>query len=80
MKEQSRDDRRQPEGEGLSRRNLLLSGTTLAAASALGAVAPLQSAQAQAQPGAAAGGRPNILVIFGDDIGPDQRQRLFAWA
>jgi arylsulfatase A-like enzyme len=53
---------------GLSRRNLLLSGTTLAAASALGSVAPGRSAQAQAQP-AAPGQRPHILVIFGDDIG-----------
>jgi arylsulfatase A-like enzyme len=57
-----------PNAHGLSRRNLLLSGTTLAAAAALGSVAPVRSAQAQAQP-AASGERPNILVIFGDDIG-----------
>jgi Sulfatase len=56
------------EASSLSRRNLLLSGTTLAAASALGSVAPVRSARAQAQP-AASRGRPNILVIFGDDIG-----------
>ena len=54
-----------PDDRGLSRRNLLLSGTTLAAASAWGSVAPVRSAQAQAQPG----DKPNILVIFGDDIG-----------
>ena len=48
---------------GLSRRNLLLSGTTLAAASAFASAAPVRSARAQA------GDRPNILVIFGDDIG-----------
>jgi hypothetical protein len=58
----------QSNDNGLSRRKLLLSGTTLAAASALGSVASVQSARAQAQP-AASGERPNILVIFGDDIG-----------
>jgi arylsulfatase A-like enzyme len=60
----SQDDRT------LSRRNMLLAGTTLAASSALGAAAPTQVAQAQ-QPQAPApsGRRPNILVIFGDDIG-----------
>jgi arylsulfatase A-like enzyme len=50
----------------LSRRNILLAGTTLAAASALGAAASTQSAQAQPAP---AGGRPNILFIMGDDVG-----------
>ncbi len=55
------------DAQGLSRRNLLLSGTTLAAASALGSVAPVRSAQAQAS--GTAGAKPNILVIFGDDIG-----------
>jgi arylsulfatase A-like enzyme len=57
----------------LNRRNILLGGTTLAAASVLGSGAPTQVAQAQpAQPAPApAGGgpKPNILVIFGDDIG-----------
>ncbi len=52
-----------------SRRNILLGGTTLAAASALGGGAPIQVAQAQAQPAAPSGRRPNILVIMGDDIG-----------
>ncbi|QCI68253.1 arylsulfatase [Phreatobacter stygius] len=69
-----------PQGGGLSRRNILLSSTTLAA---IAATAPFGDAQAQqrpAQPGqpaqapqpaapAATGRRPNILVIFGDDIG-----------
>jgi arylsulfatase A-like enzyme len=55
---------REPNDHGLSRRNLLLSGTTLAAASALGSIAPVRGAQAQGS-----GERPNILVIFGDDIG-----------
>jgi arylsulfatase len=57
----------------LNRRSILLGSTTFAAASAL-AVAPVRVAQAQAQqrsdPTAPSGGRkPNILVIFGDDIG-----------
>src|SRR5438046_1206896 len=46
----------------------LLGGTTLAAASGLGAGAPLRVTQAEAQQ-APSGRRPNILVIFGDDIG-----------
>jgi arylsulfatase A-like enzyme len=55
----------------LSRRNLLLGGTSLVTATAINAVDPVQIAQAQqpAQPSAPAGRRPNILVIFGDDIG-----------
>src|SRR5207342_280065 len=56
----------------VSRRNILLAGTTMAAASALAASAPVQTAQAQQRPGtpaATSGRRPNILVIFGDDIG-----------
>ena len=57
------------QGGQLNRRNILLGGTTLAAASALSAAAPMQMAQAQQQPAAPSGRRPNILVIFGDDIG-----------
>jgi arylsulfatase A-like enzyme len=55
----------------LDRRSILLGSTTLAAASAIAAGAPVQVAQAQQRPAAApaAGGKPNILVIFGDDIG-----------
>ncbi len=52
---------------GLSRRNLLLSGTTVAAAAALGSAAAMRSAQAQAV--GAAGAKPNILMIMADDIG-----------
>jgi arylsulfatase A-like enzyme len=51
----------------LNRRNILLGSTTLAAASALGAAAPVTLAQAQ-QP-SASGRPPNILVIMGDDVG-----------
>src|SRR5579862_4354163 len=53
----------------LSRRNMLLAGTTLAAASALGTAASVQKAVAQAQQTAPAGQKPNILVIMGDDVG-----------
>ena len=70
-----KDDRNSAptKGHTPNRRSLLLGGTTLAAASALGASAQAQQrpAQAQAQQPAPApaGQRPNILVIFGDDIG-----------
>jgi hypothetical protein len=57
---------RSPDAHGLSRRSVLLSGTTLAAASALASAAPIRSAQAQA---AGAGAKPNILMIMADDIG-----------
>ncbi len=62
----------------VNRRTMLLGGSSVAAAAsfipAAQAQAPAQpqvSAQspASAQPGAAAGGKPNIVVIFGDDIG-----------
>jgi len=58
----------------LDRRKVLLGTTTFAAASALAAAAPAQVAQAQQRPAAPApaGQRPNILVIFGDDIGVPQ--------
>src|SRR6516225_706106 len=50
----------------LDRRNILLAGTSLAAASALGSAASVQTAQAQPAP---SGQRPNIVFIMGDDIG-----------
>ncbi|NEU94645.1 arylsulfatase [Bradyrhizobium uaiense] len=52
----------------MSRRNVLLATTSLAAASALGAAASVEKALAQAQQ-APSGQRPNIVVIMGDDIG-----------
>src|SRR6266404_8433025 len=73
-------NKRQPEeshdvapqsGGGMKRRDLLLSGSSLVAASALSAVGLTSSAQAQ-QPTpapATAGQRPNIVVIMGDNIG-----------
>jgi hypothetical protein len=60
-------------GCGMKRRDLLLSGSSLVAASALSAVGLISPAQAQQQPAAPAptspGQRPNIVFIMGDDIG-----------
>jgi arylsulfatase len=56
----------------MQRRDLLLSATSLVAASALTASGLVNTAQAQQPtpaPAQPAGRRPNILVIFGDDIG-----------
>jgi arylsulfatase A-like enzyme len=52
-----------------SRRSILLGGTTLAAASTLGASVPIRLTQAQTQQAAPSARTPNILVIFGDDVG-----------
>src|SRR6201996_2459757 len=59
------------DNSALSRRNILLAGTSLAAATAINAVDHTQVAQAQqpSQPTAPSGRKPNILVIWGDDIG-----------
>ena len=61
-------DRAKSGNQTLNRRNMLLGGTTLAAASAIVANNPIEVAQAQ-QPAAPAGRKPNILFIMGDDIG-----------
>jgi len=53
-------------GRSLNRRSILLGGTTLATASALGASAPMQLAQAQ-EPSTQS--KPNILFILGDNVG-----------
>ena len=57
-----------PSGEGLKRRDLLLSGSSLVAASALlGAGLPIATPRpALAQ---STGKQPDIVVIMGDDIG-----------
>jgi arylsulfatase A-like enzyme len=52
----------------LSRRNILLAGTSIAAATAFNAAGPTQVAQAQQSP-PVGGSKPNILMIMGDDIG-----------
>src|SRR6516164_562661 len=66
MSSQYSSNKSNSENNILNRRNMLLAGTTLAAASALGS--SVQQAVAQAQQ-AAPGGKPNILVIMGDDVG-----------
>src|SRR4029077_16171378 len=57
----------------LNRRNILLGSTTLAAGSLLGSGATTRIAAAQQQPtpapAPASGGKPNIVVIWGEDIG-----------
>src|SRR5262245_36904867 len=52
-----------------NRRNILLGSTALTAASALGVAGRMPAAAQQASVRAPSGQRPNILVIFGDDIG-----------
>src|SRR5580692_8579567 len=52
----------------LNRRNILLGGTTIVAAMTIPASGPIGAAQAQ-QAANPSSPRPNILVIFGDDIG-----------
>ena len=68
MSGQDNPNKSNSENKALNRRNMLLAGTTLAAASALSSTASVQTAVAQAQQ-AAPGAKPNILVIMGDDIG-----------
>src|SRR5258708_454057 len=60
-----------PEDRALNRRNILLGTSTLVAAATLssGALAQAQKAAPAAPTPAPSGRRPNILVIFGDDIG-----------
>jgi arylsulfatase A-like enzyme len=68
MSSQDNGDRRDHlESTAVNRRNILLGGTTIAAASAVGSAAAVQKAAAQAQPTPSA--KPNILVIMADDIG-----------
>ena len=69
MSHRDREDDLNLNNGALNRRNMLLGSTTLAAASAFSTSKPVHVAQAQQQPAAPSGRKPNILVIFGDDIG-----------
>jgi len=70
-KERGPSNSRSSNDSALSRRNILLAGTSLAAATAINAVDRTQVAQAQQpqQSPAPSGRKPNILVLFGDDVG-----------
>jgi arylsulfatase A-like enzyme len=64
------DQHENDEGVNLDRRNVLITGTALAAASALTTSVVAQSAQAQTAPVTSATGRkPNIVMIISDDFG-----------
>ena len=63
------EDEIQKTSDGINRRAILLSGTALAAASALASGVPSEVAHAQQPPATPSGKQPNILVIMGDDVG-----------
>src|ERR1700751_1121449 len=65
MPSDNNEERSRSANHALNRRSMLLGGTTLAAATA---IKPVQLAQAQ-QAASPPRRKPNILVIFGDDIG-----------
>src|SRR5579862_4316330 len=74
MRKEPKQDKSRDEiaetSEGLKRRDLLLSGTSLLAASALLGAGVATSAQAQQPvPASPSGKQPNILVIMTDDVG-----------
>ena len=62
-------DKSNAKKSALNRRNILLGGTTLAAVSVIASNGSVLVAQAQQQPAASSGKKPNFLVIFGNDIG-----------
>ncbi|MCB4767395.1 arylsulfatase [Ancylobacter sp. Lp-2] len=66
----STDSTGSPANGTMSRRSLLAGSTALVAAAA--AIGSASQAGAQTQPAAGSGKPPNILVIFGDDIGQSQ--------
>ena len=53
----------------VNRRGLLLGATALAATSVAASISSVRTTQAQQQLAAPGGKQPNILVIFGDDVG-----------
>ena len=66
MSSNDNEDKSDIRNRALNRRNILLAGTTFAAAITSGN--PFRVAQAQ-QPAPPSGSKPNIVVIMGDDIG-----------
>src|SRR6202012_2202693 len=72
MRNETKNDRANHGGsQPIDRRNLLLGTSTLVAAAALTseALAQAQKAAPSTQPAAPNGRKPNILIIWGDDIG-----------
>src|SRR5690242_19713586 len=69
VQEASRTTAQRSDHGPLSRRNLLFAGTSLAAATVIGGLdrSEAQAQQATSQP--SPGRKPNILVIWGDDVG-----------
>ncbi len=63
------EDQTQKPNNGINRRAILLSGTALAAASALATTGSAQVAQAQQPSATPSGKQPNIIVIMADDVG-----------
>jgi arylsulfatase A-like enzyme len=58
------------QGDGLSRRDMLLNGTSVLAAAGLSSQSPISPAEAQQKnPAPRSSQQPNILVIMGDDVG-----------
>ena len=67
---QENNNKKQRPDAAVSRRAMLLAGTSALATAGLMSAGQVSPAQAQQQTPAAASGRPpNILVIFGDDVG-----------
>jgi arylsulfatase A-like enzyme len=69
MSNDDRKDNSNLTNHALNRRNMLLGGTTFAAASAIVTANSVRVAQAQDQAAAPSSKKQNILVIMGDDIG-----------
>ncbi|MGY8665831.1 arylsulfatase [Bradyrhizobium sp. UFLA05-109] len=71
MTDEAKDKKQTDNDQAINRRNLLLATSSLVAAATLtsDALAQGQKAAPATTPPTSAGRRPNILVIFGDDIG-----------
>jgi arylsulfatase A-like enzyme len=69
MPSRAKDSRNPPTDVELDRRNILLSSASLIALTATGSTAAQAQAPEPTPAPAGAAGKPNILVIWGDDIG-----------